>query len=135
MRSESGAGIASHFFARGDVRLHYTVTGDGPTLILIHGIPDFWNGWRSQIAHFSGSHRVVAPDLRGVNLSGQPAGVAAYRISELVRDTVELLDHLGLDRSAIVGHVWGAIIGWWTAILAPKRVERLAAWSVAHPAC
>jgi pimeloyl-ACP methyl ester carboxylesterase len=52
-----------------------------------------------------------------------------------VRDTVALIDSLGLERASIIGHDWGAIIGWWTAILAPARVERLAALSAPHPAC
>ena len=125
----------SRFFNRGGVRLHYTAAGNGPTLIFIHGLPDFWNGWRYQIAHFSDAYRVVAVDLRGVNLSDQPTGTSAYRISELVRDTVGLMDHLELGQATIIGHDWGAFIGWWTAILAPKRVARLAALSAPHPAC
>lgn len=125
----------SRFVHRGAVRLHYTVAGSGPTLILIHGIPDFWNGWRHQIAHFRTAYRVVAVDLRGVNLSGKPAGISAYRISELVRDTVAVIDDLRLSRATIIGHDWGAIVGWWTAILAPTRIERLAALSAPHPAC
>lgn len=123
----------SHFFQRGDVRLHYIVAGSGPTLIFIHGLPDFWKGWRYQIAHFSGAYRVVAVDLRGVNLSDQPAAISAYKISELVRDTVGLIDHLELGEATIIGHDWGGFIGWWTAILAPKRVARLAALSAPHP--
>lgn len=125
----------SRFFRRGDVRLHYTVAGNGPTLIFIHGLPDFWKGWRYQIAHFSGAYRVVAVDLRGVNLSDQPPATSAYRISELVRDAVGLIDHLKLEQATIIGHDWGGFIGWWTAILAPKRVARLAALSAPHPAC
>ena len=124
----------SRFVRRGNVRLHYAVAGDGPTLIFVHGIPDFWNGWRHQIAHFRGSRRVVAVDLRGVNLSDKPAGTAAYRIGELVRDLVAVIDDLGLARADIVGHDWGAIVAWWTAMLAPSRVSRLAALAVPHPA-
>ena len=125
----------SHYFQRGGVRLHYRVAGSGPTLLFVHGIPDFWQGWRYQIAHLRSVYRIVALDLRGINLSDQPAGIGAYRMSELVRDTVGLIDHLGLERVTIVGHDWGALIGWWTAILAPKRVERLAALSAPHPTC
>jgi pimeloyl-ACP methyl ester carboxylesterase len=125
----------SHFFQRGSIRLHYTVTGSGPTLVFIHGLPDFWKGWRYQIAHFRGVFRSVALDLRGVNLSDQPATMEAYRMGELVRDAVGLINHLGLEKVTIVGHDWGALIGWWTAILAPKRVERLAALSAPHPSC
>src|SRR5262249_3158693 len=68
-------------------------------------------------------------------LSDQPAGIGAYRMSELVRDTVGLIGHLGLERVTIVGHDWGALIGWWTTILAPKWVERLVTLSAPHPTC
>jgi pimeloyl-ACP methyl ester carboxylesterase len=127
--------IASRFFRRGDTRLHYTIGGSGPTLLFIHGLPDFWNGWRYQIAHFKTSFRVAALDLRGVNLSDKPAGLPAFRMIEFVRDTVGLMDELKLERASIIGHDWGGMIGWWTALLAPKRVARLASLAMPHPAC
>ena len=63
----------------GDVRLHYVEAGDGPLIVLLHGFPEFWYGWRLQIAPLAAAgFRVVAPDLRGYNLSSKPDGVAAY---------------------------------------------------------
>jgi pimeloyl-ACP methyl ester carboxylesterase len=59
-------------------------------LLFIHGLPDFWNGWRYQIAHFKTPFRVAAVDLRGVNLSDKPAGLSAFRMIEFARDTVGL---------------------------------------------
>ena len=51
----------------GDVRLHYVEAGDGPLIVLLHGFPEFWYGWRLQIAPLAAAgFRVVAPDLRGV---------------------------------------------------------------------
>jgi pimeloyl-ACP methyl ester carboxylesterase len=123
------------YLRRGNVRLHYRSAGQGPTLLLLHGIPDFWNGWRYQIDHFSRTYRVVAMDLRGVNLSDKPTDVRAYEMTELVRDVIGLMDHLEVVHASIVGHDWGAIIGWWTAILAPRRVARLATLSAPHPIC
>jgi alpha-beta hydrolase superfamily lysophospholipase len=62
----------------GDVRLHYVEAGDGPLIVLLHGFPEFWFGWRLQIAPLAAAgFRVVAPDTRGYNLSSRPAGVAA----------------------------------------------------------
>ena len=62
----------------GDVRLHYVEAGDGPLLVLLHGFPEFWYGWRRQIAPLAAAgFRVVAPDLRGYNLSSKPDGVSA----------------------------------------------------------
>src|SRR4051794_21142215 len=63
----------------GDVRLHYVEAGEGPLIVLLHGFPEFWFGWRRQIAPLvAAGFRVVAPDTRGYNLSSKPAGVAAY---------------------------------------------------------
>src|SRR5262249_2562067 len=54
----------------GDMRLHYVEAGDGPLVVLLHGFPEFWYGWRDQIAPLAAAgYHVVAPDLRGYNLS------------------------------------------------------------------
>jgi pimeloyl-ACP methyl ester carboxylesterase len=61
-----------------EATLHYVETGDGPLVVLLHGFPEFWYGWRLQIAPLAAAgFRVVAPDLRGYNLSSKPDGVAA----------------------------------------------------------
>ena len=61
----------------GDVRLYYVEAGDGPLVVLLHGFPEFWYGWRRQIAPLAeAGYRVVAPDLRGYNLSSKPDGIA-----------------------------------------------------------
>ena len=63
----------------GDQRLHYVEAGDGPLIVLLHGFPEFWYGWRLQIQPLAAAgFRVVAPDLRGYNLSSKPDDVAAY---------------------------------------------------------
>ena len=54
----------------GDVRLHYVEAGEGPLIVLLHGFPEFWYGWRLQIEPLAAAgFRVVAPDMRGYNLS------------------------------------------------------------------
>ena len=68
----------------GDVRLHYVEAGDGPLILLLHGFPEFWYGWRRQIAPLAAAgFRVVAPDLRGYNLSSKPDGVLPYSAANL----------------------------------------------------
>ena len=65
----------------GTVRLHYVEQGEGPLVVLLHGFPEFWYGWRHQIAPLAeAGFRVVAPDLRGYNLSSKPRGRAAYAL-------------------------------------------------------
>jgi epoxide hydrolase 4 len=62
----------------GDQRLHYVEVGAGPLIVLLHGFPEFWYGWRQQIGPLAAAgFRVVAPDTRGYNLSSRPEDVAA----------------------------------------------------------
>ena len=63
------------------IELHAAAAGppDGPLVLLLHGFPEFWYGWRRQIAPLAAAGlRVVAPDQRGYNLSAKPEGAAAY---------------------------------------------------------
>src|SRR4051795_13023197 len=63
----------------GDVQLHYVEAGEGPLVVLLHGFPEFWYGWGLQIQPLAAAgFRVVAPDMRGYNLSSRPEDVAAY---------------------------------------------------------
>jgi pimeloyl-ACP methyl ester carboxylesterase len=121
------------------------VTGDGVTLavrddghgrpvLLLHGFPDSSYLWRHQVpALVEAGMRAIAPDLRGFGESEKPEGVEQYRIARSVADMLAVLDALGIERAVVVGHDWGAVVGWALAALAPDRVERLVAMSVGHP--
>lgn len=118
----------------GDVSLHFVEAGVGPPVVLLHGFPEFWGGWRHQIAPLAGSgFRVIAPDQRGYNASDKPPSASSYNLDALAGDVVGLLDSLGLPRAAIVGHDWGGIVAWWLAARHPERVERLAILNAPHP--
>ncbi len=125
----------THGFADlAEVRLHYVEAGEGPLVVLLHGFPEFWYGWRSQIpALAAAGFRVVAPDMRGYNLSSRPAGVAAYDIERLAGDVRDLIRERGADRAFLAGHDWGAAVAWATAGFHPDVVERLAILNVPHP--
>lgn len=125
----------SRFAANGTVRLHYRVAGQGPLLLFLHGIPGYWNCWRHQLDALSQNNRVAAMDLRGFNLSEQPADVQAYRLAELVGDVVAVLRDLDGAPATLVGHDWGALIAWWVAISQPRLVQRLAVLAAPHPLC
>jgi epoxide hydrolase 4 len=107
---------------------------DGKLVLLLHGFPDFWYGWRHQIAPLAqaGFH-VVVPDQRGYNLSDKPNGVPAYQIGRLAKDVIGLLDALGVQEACIAGHDWGAAVAWETAMRYPERVKKLAILNVPHP--
>jgi pimeloyl-ACP methyl ester carboxylesterase len=118
------------------IRLHYVEAGEGPLVVLLHGFPEFWYSWRSQIpALAQAGFHVVAPDMRGYNLSDKPRRVSAYSTDILARDVARLLDVCGAERASVVGHDWGAIVAWWFAMLYPERLDRLAILNVPHPAC
>jgi len=122
-----------HDYAQvGEVRLHYAECGRGERLVLLlHGFPECWYSWRHQLTTLGGEHfRVVAPDLRGYNLSDKPARVEDYRMEKLVGDVLGLIDHFGARDAAIVGHDWGAAIAWAVAARHPERVWKLAALQV-----
>ena len=118
------------------VRLHCVEAGpeNGPPVLLLHGFPDFWHGWERQIGPLArAGFRVVAPDLRGYNLSEKPQGVAAYHIDTLVADVAGLVHDLGHERAHIVGHDWGGVIAWAVAISRPGVVDRLVILNAPHP--
>ncbi len=124
-----------HIDLRG-LRLHVAEAGpaDGPPTILLHGFPEFWFGWRHQIAPLTGSGlRLLIPDQRGYGLSDRPKGIAAYHLDRLAQDVIALADACGLARFNLVGHDWGGLVAFWVASFHPERVERLAALNACHP--
>lgn len=121
----------------GEVTLHAVEAGppEGPLVILLHGFPEFWWGWRHQIGPLAeAGFRVVVPDQRGYNLSDKPYGIAAYRLDRLAADIAGLVAACRHDRAHLVGHDWGGLVAWWTAARHPEWVERLAILNAPHPA-
>ena len=127
--------LVEHRYADlGDVRLHYVEAGEGPLVVLLHGFPQFWYMWRFQIpALAEAGFRVVAPDLRGYNLSEKPRGVRSYRVELLARDVERLILACGEESAVIVGHDWGAAVAWVTAMMHPGKVKQLGILNVPHP--
>lgn len=116
------------------VRLHYVTAGKGEPVILLHGFPEFWYAWKNQIGELAKHFHVIAPDLRGYNLSEKPEGQKHYTLLRLAHDIKELIEKLGYQKAMIVGHDWGALIGWSMAHIFPKVVKKLGIISVMHPA-
>jgi epoxide hydrolase 4 len=127
--------LAHRYADLGDVRLHYVEAGEGPLVLLLHGFPQFWYQWKHQVpALVEAGFRVVAPDMRGYNLSDKPLGVRAYRVELLARDVERLILACGEQTAVVVGDDWGAIAAWIAAMRHPERVEKLAILNVPHPA-
>src|SRR3712207_984228 len=118
-------------------RFHVAQAGpeEGPLVLLLHGFPEFWYGWRRQIAWLAArGFRVWAPDQRGYNLSDRPRGVEAYRLDHLTDDVLGLVEASGRTRAHLVGHDWGGVVGWRFAERFPGSLDRLAILNAPHPA-
>ena len=135
-------GIWTHGFTygAGGVRLHYAEArpeGDldsAPLAILLHGFPEFWWSWRLQIpALAAAGYWVVAPDLRGYNLSDAPSDVQDYSMDLLTEDVQRLIAHFGREQAVIVGHDWGGAVAWQFAMDCPGSVEQLVVMNAPHP--
>ncbi|KAJ4714302.1 Epoxide hydrolase 2 [Melia azedarach] len=104
--------------------MHVAEKGTGPLVVLLHGFPEFWYSWRHQITFLADNgYHVVAPDLRGCGDSDSPLNSSSYSILHLVGDIVGLLDHFGAQQAFVVGHDWGAVIGWCLSTFRPDRVK------------
>lgn len=121
----------------GEVRLNVATAGprDGKPVLLLHGFPEFWYTWRFQIPFLAAQgYRVIAPDMRGHNLSDKPRGVAAYAMRHLVADLAGLVDLEAGGQADVVAHDWGGACGWVFAERHPGRVRRLVLMNTMHPA-
>lgn len=125
--------IEDKYVDNNGVKIHYVAMGSGPLLVMIHGFPEFWYSWRHQMPALASQFRVVAVDLRGYNLSDKPSGVEQYKMRQLVRDIVAVIDHLGEKQAVIVGHDWGGMVAWALAMFRPDLVERLIICNLPHP--
>ncbi|WP_323134327.1 alpha/beta fold hydrolase [Tellurirhabdus rosea] len=128
--------MTSRYIDTNSIKLHLMEAGpaDGPLVILLHGFPEFWYGWRKQIeALAAAGYRVWAPDQRGYNLSDKPPGIHSYRIDTLAADIAGLINAAGVEKAFLVGHDWGGAVAWWVAAHYPQRLHKLAILNMPHP--
>lgn len=108
----------------------------GRPLLLLHGFPQTHRGFDAlaeRLIDRGDGLRLLAPDQRGYCPGARPTDVKAYAIGELVSDALRILDAYGVGAADVVGHDWGAIVGWNLAARHPGRVRTLTAVSVPHP--
>ena len=135
MDAHPTGGPWTHRWARvNGVELHYVEAGEGPLVVLLHGFPEFWYAWRYQIpALAAAGFRVLAPDMRGYNLSEKPPGVRSYAVEALTADVAALIRHAGAERAAVAGHDWGGYVAWALPVHHPSVVDRLIVMNAPHP--
>ena len=97
-------------------RFHAVEAGEGPLVLLLHGFPQFWWSWRHVIPVLADAgFRVVAPDLRGYGASDKPP--RGYDLATLSNDVTGMIPALGERKAIGVGHGWGGLLAWTTAVL------------------
>ena len=113
------------------LRQHVVVGGDGPPLLLVHGWPENWYAWRFVMPTLAADFTVVAVDQRGIGLTDKPE--TGYDSGTLAGDLIALMDALGHDRFAVVGHDIGIVISYALAADHPDRVAYLSPVEVPGP--
>ena len=101
----------------------YAEAGEGPVLLLIHGIAGDWENWREVIEPLARQHTVIAPDLPGHGASAPGGG--DYSIGAMASGLRDLLVTLGHERATLVGHSLGGGVAMQLAYQYPEMVERL----------
>ena len=119
-----------------DLEFHIRVAGmqnDGPSLILLHGFPESSLMWQVLLDKAaSKGYRVLAFDQRGYSPAARPDDVEAYQVDHLVQDVLAVADQVGMDTFHLVGHDWGAAVGWKTVMDFPERIHTWTAMAIPH---
>ncbi|WP_205480038.1 alpha/beta fold hydrolase [Sphingomonas arenae] len=116
----------------GELEFPALAAGDGPAVLLLHGFPDGPETWEHQLEALAGAgHRAIAPTLRGYAPEAQPAD-GDYHTIRMAEDVVAWVEQLG-GRAHLIGHDWGATIGFAACALAPERFASFSALAVPHP--
>jgi pimeloyl-ACP methyl ester carboxylesterase len=115
------------------VRIHYQQVGEGPDLVMVHGLTGNLAVWHLRILpELSDRFRVLTYDLRGHGLSDTP--VTGYSPDAMAEDLLGLLDELEIERPLIAGHSFGADVALYHALNHPDRVAEVIAIEAALPA-
>jgi pimeloyl-ACP methyl ester carboxylesterase len=117
----------------GGLRVHLAQAGplDAPPVLLLHGWPQTHHLWRHVGPALATDHRVLMPDLRGFGATQAPG--TGMDPETFAADQIALLDALGIDRVALIGHDWGGYTGFLLAARHPDRVTAYLACNTPHP--
>jgi pimeloyl-ACP methyl ester carboxylesterase len=117
------------------VDIHYVTAGDpdDPAVVFLHGFPECWWAWRKHIDRFADSFHVIVPDMRGYNRSAKPHEVEKYRLESLAGDVAGLIEEAGHERAHVVGHDWGGVVAFGTALQRPESLDKLVVLNAPYP--
>ena len=123
--------FTSRFIDAGGLRQHVVIGGEGPPLLLVHGWPETWYAWRLLMPALAQDFTVIAVDQRGIGLTDKPED--GYDTGALAGDLIALMDALGHERFAMIGHDTGFAISYALVSDYPDRVERVALAEIPGP--
>jgi pimeloyl-ACP methyl ester carboxylesterase len=131
--SQSFNRLFQHDYAEvNEIRLHYVSGGQGTPLVLLHGYPQTWYGWRKVMPRLAQNYRLIVPDLRGLGESSRPVD-GDYTKKAVAADIHQLMQQLGLDRFAVAGQDMGGPVAYALAALYPESVTKLIAIDTGIP--
>ena len=125
------AGFTSVHADIGDLTVHAVTGGDGPAVVLLHGFAQTWRAWRAVMPALAARYRVIAADLRGVG--GSTVTFDGFDKRTMAGDVAGLLDALGIETAAVVGHDIGGMVAYAFAKSHPGRMSKLAIAAVLLP--
>jgi pimeloyl-ACP methyl ester carboxylesterase len=107
--------------------------GDGEPVLLLHGFPETSYMWRGLMAALAeNGYHCTAPNMRGYSSGARPEELEAYNYEHLVADVHAIAGAVGFDRYHLIGHDWGAIVGWGVVSDDDSRIASWSALSVPH---
>jgi epoxide hydrolase 4 len=117
----AGSAYTHRYLQVGTVRWHWVEAGDpkGPTVLLLHGLPESWYSWVKVLPLLDPSFHYIVPDMKGYGQS--PASDTDYNWHTVAKQTLDLVDALGVGKLFIVGHDWGALI---SSVMVSDHPER-----------
>lgn len=110
------------------VTLHYQSRGEGPALVMLHGLYGSGQNWGRHVRRLGEAYRVITPDLRN---HGRSPHATPMTYPAMAADVLALLDALEIETANIIGHSMGGKVAMYTALDAPHRVQRLCAVDIA----
>ncbi|MFD4871912.1 alpha/beta fold hydrolase [Streptomyces sp. NPDC058420] len=123
LRSVGAAELALQYRVVHGYRRAFRMAGEGPVLVLIHGIGDSSATWTDLIPDLARTHTVIAPDLLGHGASDKPR--ADYSVAAYANGVRDLLTTLGIESATLLGHSLGGGVAMQFAYQFPERTERL----------
>lgn len=125
--------LEERFIVAGNTPLNVACMGSGPTVVFLHGFPEFHYSWKPVMDLLATEFRLVAPDQRGYNTSDKPQEVEAYTLKLLGEDILNLLPKISEEPVILVGHDWGGPVGWYVAHSEGAHVRGYVAANGPHP--